>query len=110
MRGWFVAIVLAACTDGGSSGTGDGGMSCPNDLPMSCPSHVPSYKSDVAPLFTSFCNFCHTPGGKAGDKPLVTYPEVKSLEMSCLNQIYSCRMPPSGSPPLDEAERQTLLT
>lgn len=41
------------------------------------PPASPSYQTDVAPLLSHYCNFCHSGGFPSGNVILDSYPEVK---------------------------------
>ena len=82
---------------------------CSQDLPDACPADAPSYTNDVVPILTLHCTkSCHAEGGTAADKLLTDYDDVFKLRGSILDQVYSCRMPPSRTA-LSEAERDALL-
>jgi hypothetical protein len=99
---WIVGAVLVA----GCSGSGEG--SCPKDLPPSCPADAAGYAATIAPLLAGRCVSCHAPGGPSVHY-LQTYAEVSALAGPVLDQVYACKMPPEGSPPFTEAEREQLL-
>jgi len=82
---------------------------CPNDLPTSCVMPIPSYQTTVSPIFNAYCSICHSPGGQQSGTPLQTYEQIYGIRGEVLNQIYSCRMPPSGQPAPTTSERQILL-
>lgn len=83
---------------------------CPNDLPQSCPAAVPSYQADIMPLLKRACTECHSASGIVPNRPLDNYNSVYSQRQAVLTQVYACRMPPPGAPPLSTADRQLLLT
>lgn len=95
------ALGLAACDSPGTT--------CPNDLPAACPSSPPSY-AQVAPIFQSKCQSCHSAGGTAPDRFFDTYDQIAAQQSATLDQIYSCKMPPAGFPTLSDAERQLVLS
>jgi len=99
---WALAVVggLAACDSQGTT--------CPNDLPGSCSSSPPSY-AQVAPIFQAKCQSCHSAGGTAPDRIFDSYDQIVAQQGAVLDQIYSCKMPPAGSVPLTDAERQLVL-
>ena len=101
-------LMLSACS--GMDEMSDAGVStCPNDLPAECPMPSPSYAGEVRPIIDHRCAPCHFPGGAAQDKSFATYDGVHALRRDMLNQIYSCRMPPSDAGQLSEAERAAML-
>ena len=76
----------------------------------------PSWKSDVQPLFTTYCEPCHGAGGTAAQQvPLATYQNVVDNRTRSWEQISSCSMPntdaalPATAFPT-AAERQTMVT
>jgi hypothetical protein len=104
---WWVlvgAAVAAGCGDGGSPG------SCPADLPASCPADAAHYQATIAPLVAERCTPCHEPGGQSAHY-LRSYDEVFALRGPVLDQVYACKMPPTGLgyAPLSETERQEVL-
>ena len=100
---------LPGCS--GEVNRSDGGSAqCPNDLPPSCPSAVPSYQTEIMPLIQRACTECHSASGAVPNRPLDTYSAVYAQRQGVLTQVYGCRMPPAGAPPLTSAERQQLLT
>jgi hypothetical protein len=82
--------------------------SCPNDLPMQCPSPAPSYANQVSLIFAGHCVKCHAAGQVEASRPLTSYSAVRA-QPGVLTQVYACRMPPAGEPPLSATERATLL-
>ena len=98
-------LLLLGCS-GEPSGSG---LGCPSDLPQSCPATVPSYQNDVMQIVQRACASCHSATGVEFNRPLDTYSALYSQRQGVLTQIYSCRMPPAGSPPLTSAERQQML-
>jgi uncharacterized membrane protein len=82
---------------------------CPNDLPASCVTPAPSYQTAVSPIFNAYCSTCHSPGGQQSGFPLETYGQIHGNRSQVLDQIYSCRMPPSNGPQPTEAERLLVL-
>lgn len=107
MRGAGPLIVAAALALG--CGPDDGGAACPSDLPAACPSPAPSYAADVGAIIQSRCASCHAPGGEEPSMPLVTYDQIKARAPAMLTQVYACRMPKAGAPPLEPGQRQALL-
>lgn len=111
----LTAVVACGGTGGSSASTGGGGgagggSSCPvGDIPSACPSPAPTYSKDVEPIFEKKCNLCHGPGGEAKDLPLTTWAEIEKIRGGCLDQIYTCRMPPAKTVTLSSEERATLL-
>jgi uncharacterized membrane protein len=100
-----LALLLVA----GLFGCGPSGGSCPNDLPAGCPTAPPSY-SQAAPVLHSKCGTCHSAGGTAPDRLFDTYDEIAQQKSATLDQTYSCKMPPVGSPQLSAGERQLVLS
>ncbi len=100
--------LLAACS--GTPDSSDTGTGCPNDLPADCPADVPDYNADVAPIIADRCLSCHSPGG-AGEAghDFTTWDTLNAQQTTVLTQVYACKMPPEGAPPLTSAERGTLL-
>lgn len=88
----------------------DGTLQCPNDLPPSCPAAVPSYQNEVMQIVQRGCVSCHSATGVEPNRPLDTYSSLYAQRQGVLTQIYGCRMPPAGAPPLTPAERQQILT
>ncbi len=89
---------------------------CPNLLP-SMPEQVcgtptaPTYSADVANIFTRSCVSCHGSGADASSfGPLTSYAEAAGSRTEILQQVLLCLMPPPGSPPLTDADRETVLT
>jgi hypothetical protein len=115
MRGRSASLLVFACLAAAciaiACGGGSSGESCPsNDLPSACPSNVPSYANDIAPILRSRCGPCHFPGGvEDSQHDYSTYAHVYAQRGTMLNQVYSCSMPPSGSPPPTADERAKLL-
>lgn len=95
---------------GCSSEPGVDGLQCPNDLPASCPAAMPSYQNDVMQIVQRGCVGCHSATGVEYNRPLDTYSALYAQRQGVLTQIYGCRMPPAGAPPLTSAERQQILT
>ena len=104
------AVLLALSGCSGEANRSDGGGQCPNDLPPSCPATVPSYQTEIMPLLQRACTECHSASGAVPNRPLDTYSAVYAQRQGVLTQVYGCRMPPAGAPPLTSAERQQLLT
>jgi hypothetical protein len=104
--GVLVAALAAGCGQGTTSSGTSGG--CPNDLPASCPANAAGYHATIAPVLATSCNVCHVPGGPSVHY-LETYAEVSALAGPVLDQVYACKMPPAGYPPLSSAERADLL-
>lgn len=104
-RAGLALLLLLGCSGEPSTGSGQ----CPNDLPPSCPATVPSYQNDVMQIVQRACASCHSATGVESNRPLDTYSALYSQRQGVLTQIYSCRMPPAGSPPLTASERQQLL-
>jgi len=106
----FSLLLVGACACAPTpTPVDDGG--CPNDLPQSCPAAVPSYAQDVAPLFASRCQTCHTPGGEAASVSLADHDTVARQQSEVLHQVFSCAMPvPGEARALSAGERQVLLT
>jgi hypothetical protein len=108
MRGASFAIGCAALVALGCGPAGEG-ATCPNDLPAACPSPAPSYAAEVGAIIQTRCASCHAPGGQEASMPLVTYEQIQRRSASMLTQVYACRMPKAGAPPLADAERKALL-
>jgi mono/diheme cytochrome c family protein len=105
-----LATLIGACSsDGDASATGDAGTCPSNDLPASCPTPSPTYANDVQAIFATKCATCHGPGGEDATDPLDTYARVDKKHSECLDQIFSCRMPPAETLTLTSDERATLL-
>src|SRR5215813_9453615 len=104
MKAVVLAVVVAAVAACGGS------KDCPNDLPSSCPSPAPSYSGTIAPLISSHCLVCHSPGGQEASIPFTSYQNVYAERSPMLNQVYACYMPPTGAQPLSAQERNQLLT
>ncbi len=103
------AALAPACNNGGGAGGSTaGGGACPSDLPASCPPDAAGYKATIAPLITAKCGVCHSVGGPSVHY-LQSYDEVYALRGAVLDQVYACKMPPVGYPPLTSTERQELL-
>jgi mono/diheme cytochrome c family protein len=106
-------LAAAACTSSGTTsgtgGMGGAGGACPNDLPASCPANAPGYEATIAPIFAEHCVGCHSPGGTGSKQLLGTYADVYENRGSVLDQVYACRMPPSGSGLLTLAQRDEIL-
>lgn len=107
----FVALAVAAlpfaCSP--SSSAEDAGASCPDDLPSACPSPAPTW-STVEPIVASRCWSCHADGGVAvGVRDLSSYALVARSRSTVLSQVYACKMPQPGAPPLTPDERKTML-
>ncbi|GAC1351810.1 MAG: hypothetical protein NVS3B20_19950 [Polyangiales bacterium] len=102
---WVFPVAFSGCSSAGESPTAQ----CPQDLPASCPALVPSYRADVAPIVSTHCSKCHSPAGQAPDRLFTDYAHLFPFRGSVLNQVYTCRMPPSSEAPLTIAERATLL-
>jgi len=67
----------------------------------------------VASVFVSRCAPCHYAGNPAVRFPLQGYAQVSGLSGSCLDQVYTCRMPPADAGTafvLSAAERKDVLT
>jgi hypothetical protein len=105
LRPALFALLLLATACGGQ----DPGSTCPNDLPSACPATAPGYAS-VAPILSASCTTCHSATGSIPEKALTTYGQVFALRSSILDQVYGCRMPKAGAPPLAEPGRLLLLT
>lgn len=105
----FLLLAISGCsgeTPRNDLATGQ----CPNDLPQSCPATVPSYQAEIMPLLKRACTECHSATGIVPNRPLDNYNSVYSQRQAVLTQVYACRMPPPGAPPLSTADRQLLLT
>ena len=91
--------------DAGSSG------SCPDDRPAACPAAPPSWATDVAPIFSAYCAYCHGPNGIAATvDQFTTYDVIYRDRQAILDQVNLCRMPTAAGIPLPEDLRTTLLT
>lgn len=106
MRAFALLLLLSAC--GGTTEQQPDAGSCPSDLPAACPSAAPTWV-DAQPIIHARCELCHTPGGANANLPFDTYDRVYAVRQRVLTQVYACRMPPSGYPPLEASERKTLL-
>jgi len=102
------ALLATGCSGGGTGGAGGSSSACPSDLPPSCPSDAAGYEATIAPLLKKKCNFCHEPGGPSA-LYFSTYDEVYTQRSTVLDQVYACKMPPVGYPPLSLTEREQLL-
>lgn len=107
---WALALASGLLLGCSSEPGVDGSPQCPNDLPASCPATVPSYQNDVMQIVQRGCASCHSATGVEFNRPLDTYSALYSQRQGVLTQIYGCRMPPAGAPPLTSAERQQILT
>lgn len=87
------------------------GGSCPSDLPddTECAGNAPSYAEQTAVLIAERCTSCHFSGNLQSPRIFESYADVFAQRRGMLTQIYSCRMPPEGSPALSAAERRALL-
>jgi hypothetical protein len=122
----FVAtsgLIGLACTSDGTGAdivaqtsppVGDGGAgasSCPDERPASCPNPAPSWATDVAPIFSGYCAYCHGPNGIAATvDQFTTYDVIYGDRQAILDQVNLCRMPTDAGIPLPEDLRATLLT
>ena len=108
--------VVAACSSTQPAGPSDASVAddvdtCPKNLPSTCPATVPSFKNDVEPIFATKCWTCHADGGvEAAQDDLGSYDAIFRLRGDELSQIYSCRMPNVGAPPLTQDERLTMMS
>jgi hypothetical protein len=112
----MVLALIAGCGGGaGADPVTDGGEAegapamCTVMLPASCPDPAPSFAADVAPIIANHCRKCHRPGGVEQNQPLTTYQQIFSRRGTVLNQIYRCKMPPAGEPPVPDTEVAVLL-
>jgi len=115
VAGTVLVAAAVACSDSPSS-PGPAAV-CPNlDFPSACPSPPPSWKTDVQPLFETYCESCHDTGGvAAGQVPLATYQDVVNNRTRAWEQIANCSMPNTDAaspatafPSADD--RQTMVT
>jgi hypothetical protein len=107
----MVAVAIAMVSPACGSSSPSPAASCPSDLPKSCPSPAPSYKAEVAPIIEASCYPCHEPGpGEVAHSDFSTYAGLSAAASAVLDQVYGCDMPPSGSPPLSDSDRVTLLS
>ena len=106
----LLGLALGCSSASVSTGADGGGAagSCPSDLPKTCPSAAPSYRSDVLPILSESCTYCHSPTGIGGYSE-TTYAEVYQQRSAILDQVYSCLMPPASYGPLTAGQRETLL-
>jgi hypothetical protein len=112
----WILLEFAGCGDDADAGGIDAGASldgdaasCSPELPASCPSPAPSWRGSVAGLVEAHCTPCHSPGGRAFDRPFTQYSDVYDLRGDILDQVYSCFMPPPDGGELDPALRQELI-
>jgi hypothetical protein len=83
---------------------------CPDDVPAACPANAPSYAKDVVPVIQSSCTPCHAAGGEEANRLLTDYADAFRQRGAVLDQIHSCKMPPSdATKPLTPAGRAILL-
>jgi hypothetical protein len=115
--GALLVVAAGACSSGSSSGGAAGAVDCPTlDFPTTCPTPPPSWKTDVQPLFQSYCEECHGNGGQAAlQVPLATYQDVVNNRTRCWEQIYTCSMPNTDASPPATAfptaeQRQMMVT
>jgi hypothetical protein len=96
--------------EGGAGGlAGEGGAVACAPLPAGCPGTAPSFAEEVAPRLHASCWPCHNAGGVQSKRLLTDYAHVMPQRGAILSQLASCLMPPSGSPPLSEADRTVIL-
>jgi hypothetical protein len=114
--GTILVVGAGACSTGSSSG-GPATTPCPNlEYPSTCPTPPPSWKTDVQPLFETYCDTCHGNGGPAAASvPLATYQDVVDNRTRAWQQIGNCSMPNTdASLPATQfptaAQRQTMVT
>jgi cytochrome c5 len=88
-----------------------GGGGCPTDLPdeAACDADAPSYAEQTAAMIDERCRVCHFSGNLQSPRIFESYEDVFEQRRGMLTQIYSCRMPPEGSPALSSTERRALL-
>ena len=70
---------------------------------------MPSFANGVSAIMKNKCATCHSPGGQNSALPLTTYDQIYAARSGVLNQVYACRMPLAGSPPLTADERRLLI-
>lgn len=102
----LAVIVLGA----GCPSMKDPPVNCPSDTPAACPAAMPSFAADVAPIFSSICASCHTPGQQMGSTPLDSYAQIKAEAVTISTELDDCLMPPVNGPKLSEAQRLTIET
>jgi mono/diheme cytochrome c family protein len=110
--------LLALLAIGGPPGCKSSGSAAecpPAPVNPPCPDAPPSFAGDVYPnVFVPICVPCHGPGGQESNMPFTSYPRIYGTNGSTAREIYAqvfenCLMPPAGSPPLSDQQRQKLL-
>jgi hypothetical protein len=107
------ALALGCYSGGTAPAPSDGGSSedagCQRGTLPTCPAAPPSYQTTVQPLLNKYCAICHYPNTTIAKDDLSTYANVFADRGSCLDQTYSCAMPPATSIQMAPDERQTVL-
>lgn len=98
--------LVAAC---GQSPSATPPSDCP-ELQAECPATPPTYAAGIGALIGERCSPCHAPGGIEAESVLLTdYQSARMLTIGIGTQVQGCLMPPAGSPPLSDDERQQIL-
>ena len=69
-----------------------------------------SYSADIAPIMSTACNSCHTPGG-TGTGDFSMYPDLKTAadNGTLKRDVFTLKsMPPAGSPGISDEERSKI--
>ena len=78
-------------------------------IPAVCPAQQPSYARDIAPIFATKCNTCHSEEVDSGPWPLTEYSYILDWQSAVVADIQYCTMPPVGAPTLTSAEQNAIL-
>ncbi len=88
----FLGTSIVSCKKDGST------SSTSTNTSSSCSKTI-SYKSDIAPMMSTYCVSCHSSGQANGGVNLSSYSSVSSNASRSLSSIKSGSMPPMGSIP-----------
>jgi hypothetical protein len=105
-----LAVVCSALSCGSSKPPSDAPLACPV-LSLDCTGTAPSYANQVGPIIQAHCtgSGCHSPSD-APNAPwaFTSEDDVSEWSFAIQGDIADCLMPPPGSAPLEEADRELL--
>jgi hypothetical protein len=108
--GLGLAGVGSALSCSSTAPTADAPLACPV-LSLDCTGTAPSYASVVGPIILAHCtgSGCHSPSD-APNAPwaFTSEDDVSEWSFAIQGDIADCLMPPPGSAPLNESDREAL--
>jgi hypothetical protein len=105
-----LGVVGSALSCSSSKPPSDEPLACPV-LSLDCTGTAPSYANEVGPIIQAHCtgSGCHSPS-EAPNAPwaFTSEDDVSEWSFAIQGDIADCLMPPPGSAPLNESDREAL--